>query len=129
MDCVEETRQTGLARDPLSGRVRYLPQIWSPIAKVRAEAERCSYAHLIQTSANTILKRAMMAIWDNLCVPDVVEPLLCIHDEILLQIHDIPDIRDWVVAEVKKALTETTKLIVPLEAEGGFGLSWGHAKH
>jgi DNA polymerase I-like protein with 3'-5' exonuclease and polymerase domains len=62
-------------------------------------------------------------------VPDVVEPLLCIHDEILLQIHDIPDIRYWVVAEVKKALTETTKLIVPLEAEGGFGLSWGHAKH
>lgn len=129
MDCVEETRQTGLARDPLSGRVRYLPQIWSPIAKVRAEAERCSYAHLIQTSANTILKRAMMAIWDNLCVPGVVEPELPVHDEILLEIIDEPGVRDWVEQGVGDALTKTTDLIVPLESEGGFGYSWSEAKH
>ena len=128
-DCVEETRRTGLARDPLSGRIRYLPQIWSPIGKVRAEAERCSYAHLIQTSANTILKRAMMKIWSELCVPDVVEPLLAIHDEILLQVHDDPGTREWVENGVKDALTGTTELIVPLEAEGGFGPSWGQAKH
>jgi DNA polymerase I-like protein with 3'-5' exonuclease and polymerase domains len=27
------------------------------------------------------------------------------------------------------ALTSTTKLIVPIEAEGGFGSNWAEAKH
>jgi len=126
-DCMELTRTTGLARDPLSGRIRYLPQIWSPIAKVRAEAERCSFAHLIQTSANTILKRAMMAMWDVLKHVRGVEPLLPVHDEVLHQLPDDKDTRDAVDATVTWALTSTTKLIVPIEAESGFGPSWGEA--
>jgi DNA polymerase I-like protein with 3'-5' exonuclease and polymerase domains len=126
-DCVEETRATGLARDPLSGRIRYLPQIWSPIGKVRAEAERCSFAHLIQTSANTILKRAMMAMWDVLKNVEGVEPLLPVHDEVL---HELPldgDTMDLVDSVVTWALTSTTDLVVPIKAESGFGLSWGEA--
>lgn len=128
-DCMEETRATGLARDPLSGRIRYLPQIWSPINKVRAEAERCSYAHLIQTSANTILKRAMMAIWAVLKDVDGVEPLLAVHDEKLHELPDDRECRDLVDSTVIWALTSTTKLSVPIEAEGGFGPNWGEAKH
>lgn len=128
-DCIEETRATGLARDPLSGRIRYLPQIWSPIPKVRAEAERCSFAHLIQTSANTILKRAMMAMWDVLKGVDGVEPLLPVHDEVLHEVPDDPDTREMVDSVVTWALTSTTDLIVPIEAEGGFGLNWAEAKH
>ena len=133
-DCMEETRQTGLARDPFSGRIRYLPQIWSPLRKVREEAERCSYSHLIQTSANTILKRAMMAVWDALKHQlgdegNGLEFLLPVHDEILLEIHDIPVIKGEVATALNWALTQTTDLIVPIEAEGGFGYSWGEAKH
>jgi DNA polymerase I-like protein with 3'-5' exonuclease and polymerase domains len=128
-DCIEQTRATGLAVDPLSGRIRYLPQIWSPISKVRAEAERCSFAHLIQTSANTILKRAMMAMWDVLKGEPGVEPLLPVHDEILHQVPDNPRQRKLVGDVVTWALTSTTDLIVPIEAEGGFGDSWGSAKH
>lgn len=127
-NCIEQTRATGLARDPLSGRIRYLPQIWSPISKVRAEAERCSYAHLIQTSANTILKRAMMAMWDILKDVDGVEPLLPVHDEVLHEVPDDPDTKDAVDSVVTWALTSTTKLIVPIEAEGGFGSNWAEAK-
>lgn len=70
-----------------------------------------------------------MAIWDNLCVPGVVEPELPVHDEILLEIIDEPGVRDWVEQGVGDALTKTTDLIVPLESEGGFGYSWSEAKH
>ncbi|HXN71595.1 MAG TPA: DNA polymerase A family protein [Candidatus Acidoferrales bacterium] len=128
-DCMERTRATGLAVDPLSGRMRYLPQIWSPIPKVRAEAERCSYAHLIQTSANTILKRAMMAMWDGLRRVAGVEPLLPVHDEVIHELPDEPECRELVHRVVIGALTTTTQLRVPLEAEGDFGPSWGAAKH
>lgn len=127
-DCIQITRETGLARDPLSGRIRYLPQIWSPIPKVRAEAERCSFAHLIQTSANTILKRAMMAMWDVLRSVDGVEPLLPVHDEILHELPDNAECRQLVDDAVTWALTSTTDLIVPIEAEGGFGPNWAEAK-
>jgi DNA polymerase-1 len=128
-DCMEETRRTGLAVDPLSGRMRYLPQIWSPIPKVRAEAERCSFAHLIQTSANTILKRAMMAMWDGLKREEGVEPLLPVHDETLWEVPDTEEKKAIVDTVVTWALTSTTKLIVPIEAEGGFGSNWAEAKH
>jgi DNA polymerase-1 len=128
-DCIRETANTGLARDPLSGRIRYLPQIWSPIGKVRAEAERCSYSHLIQTSANTILKRAMMAMWDALKNEPGVEPLLPVHDEVLHEVPQDDECMDLVDSVVTWALTSTTELIVPVEAEGGFGESWADAKH
>jgi DNA polymerase-1 len=128
-DCIEQTRATGLARDPLSGRIRYLPQIWSPVGKVRSEAERCSFAHLIQTSANTILKRAMMAMWDVLKDVEGVEPLLPVHDEVIHEMPDTEDCRSLVDGVVTWALTSTTELVVPIEAEGGFGASWGAAKH
>lgn len=128
-DCIEETKRTGLAVDPLSGRMRYLPQIWSPISKVRAEAERCSFAHLIQTSANTILKRAMMAMWDVLKSEPGVEPLLPVHDEVLHEVPDNEEKRAIVDTVVTWALTSTTKLAVPIEAEGGFGPDWATAKH
>lgn len=127
LNCIRETQETGLARDPLSGRIRYLPQIWSPIAKVRAEAERCSFAHLIQTSANTILKRAMMAMWDVLKNESGVEPLLPVHDEILFELPCEESCMDLVDGVVTWALTSTTELIVPIEAESGFGLSWAEA--
>jgi DNA polymerase-1 len=125
--CIAETQATGIARDPLSGRVRYLPQIWSPQRGVREEAERCSYAHLIQTSANTVLKRAMAAIWDGLRGLEGWNPELPVHDEILAECWDRDEDRDLVQVITEGALTQTTRLMVPVEAEGKFGDSWGNA--
>lgn len=127
LDCIKITRQTGLARDPLSGRIRYLPQIWSDDKRVREEAERCSYSHLIQTSANTILKRAMVVMWGVFRGMEGVEMLLPIHDEILLELPDREDDRAVVQGVVEMAMTTTTKLIVPIVTDGKFGATWGEA--
>jgi DNA polymerase I-like protein with 3'-5' exonuclease and polymerase domains len=126
-ECIAETQATGLARDPLSGRIRYLPQIWSPKRQVREEAERCSYSHLIQTSANTVLKRAMKVMWDNLRHEPGVDCLLPPHDETLWELPDDDGVRGLTQLVVERALTQTTKLIVPIEASSGFGQSWGEA--
>jgi DNA polymerase I-like protein with 3'-5' exonuclease and polymerase domains len=71
----------------------------------------------------------MMAMWDELKRVEGVEPLLPVHDEVLHEVPDDPEHRDLVDAVVTWALTSTTKLIVPIEAEGGFGASWAKAKH
>lgn len=125
--CIAETQATGLARDPLSGRIRYLPQIWSPNKTVREEAERCSYSHLIQTSANTILKRAMKVMWDALRYLEGVDMLLPVHDEVLVELPDEEDVKELVGLTVQDAFCNTTKLRVPIIAEGGFGPTWGAA--
>jgi DNA polymerase-1 len=127
VDCVSEANATGLTRDPLSGRIRHIPQIWSPNKTVREEAERVSYAHKVQTSANTILRRAMKGIWDVLKGEDGVTLTLVVHDETLFELPDKEETRDLVEEVTMWALTQTTRLLVPVEAEGGFGPDWGTA--
>jgi DNA polymerase I-like protein with 3'-5' exonuclease and polymerase domains len=94
---------------------------------VREEAERCSYSHLIQTSANTILKRAMKVMWDGLREMDGVDCLLPVHDETLWELPDDEGTREVVELTVHDAFVNTTKLCIPIEAEGNFGPDWGSA--
>ena len=94
---------------------------------MREEAERCSYSHLIQTSANTILKRAMKVMWDALRHVEGVEMLLPVHDEVLAELPDEEELRELVSLTVQDAFCNTTRLRVPITAEGGFGPDWGTA--
>jgi DNA polymerase-1 len=126
-DCVREAQQTGIARESIAGRIRYLPQVWSPNRQVREEAERISYSHRIQSGANAILRRAMKASWDVLKNEKGVEMLLVIHDEKLFELPDNEDMRTLVETAVNWAFTATTKLRVPITAEGNFGPDWGSA--
>jgi len=71
----------------------------------------------------------MMAMWDVLKNEPGVEPLLPVHDEVLHECPDDDETKGLVDDVVTWALTSTTKLIVPIEAEGGFGDSWATAKH
>ena len=125
--CVREAEQTGLARETIGGRIRYVPQIWSPIPSVREEAGRFSYSHRIQSGANAILRRAMKVMWDNLRDVEGVQPLIPVHDEMLWELPDTEEMRILVETVVTCAFTQTTRLRVPIEAEGGFGMNWGEA--
>jgi len=126
--CIAETQQTGLTRENISGRIRYLPGVWAPQKVVREEAERCSYVHKVQGGAQALLKRAMKVMWDGLKHLDGVEPLLQVHDEQIWEVRDEESLRELVDLTVIHAMTTTTKLRVPVEADGGFGDSWGSAK-
>jgi DNA polymerase-1 len=128
-DVIAEARATGLSRESIGGRIRYVPGVWSQAERVRNETEREACSHRIQGGAAAILKRAMKAIWDCIKDLDGVEPILSIHDEVVIQVRDDPTLRDLVEMIVQGAFTTTTKLRVPIEADGGYGLSWGEAKH
>lgn len=128
-DCVREAQETGLARESISGRIRYLPAVWSTIPYLRGEAERQSYSHRIQSGAQAIIKRAMAVVWNELCKdPDLgVEPLLQVHDELLLEMPDRPEIKEYVDAAMCHIMSTTTQLRIPVKASGGFGHSWKDA--
>lgn len=125
-DCITETRQTGLARESIGGRIIYLPQIWSPDKKARETAERMSYVMHTQGGGQTVIKKAMKVVWREVCkvAKFGAEPLLQMHDELLLELPEKKSIMTEVDKLMVAALTTTTKLRVPMKASGGYAQNW-----
>lgn len=128
-DVIDEARATGLSRESIGGRIRYVPGVWSPIGKIRGDSEREACSHRIQSMAQSFMKKAMALMWPILRDMPGVEVLLQIHDEILISVPDDPDTRGQVDSVVVWAMENAHKLRVPMLAEGGFGNSWMSAKH
>lgn len=124
--CVEEARATGLGRESVSGRIVYLPAVWSPIKYVRETAERMSYVMHTQGGAAALIKKCLAAVWREVCkCQDFgVEPLLWVHDELLLELPDDECIKAVVNEMMVQILCNTVKLRVPVKASGGFGQTW-----
>ncbi len=107
--------------ETLFGRRRYLPDINSHNATVRAFAERNAVNAPIQGTAADIIKMAMIAV-DR-------QPLLA-NSQLILQIHDelcfnvpmaeIEQVREAVVQEMENIV----HLSVPLVAEAAYGYNW-----
>jgi DNA polymerase-1 len=127
-ECMEETRQTGLARETIGGRIIYLPQIWSPVKKVRETAERMSYVMHTQSGGQSLIKRSMAVIWKEVCKQfREVKSLLQMHDELLFELPDNETLKREIDAGCVRAFCETVKLRVPVRASGGFAGDWLHA--
>lgn len=129
-ETVAEAQRTGLARESISGRIRWLPAVWSTDNRIRAEAERQSYSHKIQSGAQALLKRAMAVIWGYMKQVKsdyphwFLEPLLQVHDELLFEMTDDPLLKNLFGGLVIDAMRNTTTLRIPVDADGGFGYSW-----
>jgi uracil-DNA glycosylase family 4 len=125
-----EARRNGYVRSML-GRIRYLPGIHSDNKRLRSEAERISLNHLIQSSAQEILKIAMRDIHENI-LPALrsegyyVECILQVHDELIFEFTEgLEDLMDVLICN---AMCEAVKLAVPLGAKGSFAPTWGGLK-
>lgn len=109
--------------ETLFGRRRYISDINSPNATVRALAERNAVNAPVQGSAADIIKLAMIAV-DN----DLSESLmksrtvLQIHDELLLEVpeDEIERARDVLVSRMEGVVS----LSVPLTVECNYGKTW-----
>lgn len=132
-NCVAEALQTGLSRESISGRMINLAAIWSPNKVLADTAARNSYVMHTQGGAAALLKRAMAVIWQQLKevwkdYPQYrLEPVLQVHDELMFEMTDDPFLRNLWEGLVMDALTTTTKLRVPVLADGDFGHSWKEA--
>lgn len=147
-------RSTGCSRTEL-GRRRYLPAIYlggDRLDYLREEAIRQGFNHVIQGTAQEVIKRAMVRVWRQMVavrfaddmslsslrtsqggmseVPRVlrgIEPLLQYHDELVFQGPE------GCFEEAKGIITEamcadSERFGIPIESKMVVGKSWGELK-
>lgn len=118
------------------GRPRRLTSITSTHHGVRAKAERDAINAPIQGSASCITKRAMLLIdQDPELGGNCLEGgslgtglLLQVHDEIMLEVPDNEEVKQWANEKMQRLMVDAAQLRVPLKATGGVASSWADAK-
>jgi DNA polymerase-1 len=120
--CVEEVRRKGYAETVL-GRRRYLPDIQSNNATVRAFAERNAVNAPIQGSAADVIKVAMVNIDSALKEKGMQSKMIMqVHDELVF---DVPKSElEELTALIGPAMTEAVALEVPLAVDMSSGNDW-----
>src|SRR5271156_3447618 len=122
-DTVEQARERGYV-ETITGRRRYLPDVRSANATVRAAAERNAINMPIQGSSADLIKIAMVQIarvareenWRT-------KLLLQVHDELVFDLH-LPEkerVLEIVRDRMKHALPD---LRVPIVVDTGLGANW-----
>ena len=111
----------------LMNRVRYIPELSSPQAMVRAFGERAAMNTPVQGSAADIMKCAMVRVYKKLKAENLkAKIILQVHDELIVE---TPlDEVDAVKAILKTEMENAVKLDVPLVADMESGNSWYDAK-
>jgi len=145
---IAEAKRCGYVMD-LRGRRRYIGGIRSYDDATRSEAERFAFSTPIQAGAQEIMKEAESYVYTDILLPawargDYVEPLIQIHDDLLLEstlLHDgvitphptKPKKSVIAFADLSlhnamvHAMTKVPAhwLSVPIETEGTAGSNWG----
>jgi DNA polymerase I len=126
---LEEARRTGVVKT-MSGRRRLVPEMTSPVAAVRAAAERVAVNLPIQGSAADILKRAMIDVQQALdrrrAAGARARMILTVHDELVFEVPEGEV--DEVLPLVKAGMEGAASLTVPLVVDVGVGANWRDAK-
>lgn len=121
----------------ISGRKRFLPDLYSNVWHLKARAERQCVASMVQGTSADIVRRAMIRIRQEI-PPSVATMILQVHDEILWEIG--PDWEEGHFAIIK-SLAETAHeqdlycpatgetlpgfpLLLPMKFEAAMGTSW-----
>jgi uracil-DNA glycosylase family 4 len=126
--CHQQARRDGYVRT-LFGHIRRLPNVHSPLDRVREEALRQAGNAPTQGTAAEILKIATANVFKRL--PDVrkygyCELLLNIHDELILEVQtDIAPVVNEIVAW---EMANAVQLSLPLGAKGKWAETWGKLK-
>jgi len=114
------------------GRVNTMAAIKSRISKIRSYAERIAINFRIQSSAAGIMKISMHRINERVIKPmrrrgAKIEPLLQVHDELLVECEDaaVEEYGERALVEMEQSLTA---LRVPVEADCAMGERWSEIK-
>ena len=111
----------------MMGRRRYLRELHDTNYQVREFAKRAAMNAPIQGSAADLIKIAMIRVEKALKTANLqAKMVLQIHDELIFKVPK--EEKEKVYQIVKNEMTHAMDLSVPLEVDGGFGLSWYDCK-
>jgi DNA polymerase I len=124
---VEEARKKGYT-ETILGRRRYLPDLNHDNRQRREIAERAALNAPIQGSAADIIKVALLNINEKIDANKLQSrALLQVHDELIFEV--MPNESQMLEKIVREQMAAAHKLLVPLDVNIGFGLSWDLAAH
>ncbi len=125
-DVVEKAKENGYV-ETVFARRRYLPELTSSNAMMRAFGERVALNMPIQGTAADIIKIAMIKVYESL-------KKQCLKAKLIMQVHDeliveAPESEAKIVAGiVKKEMENAVKMRVNMQADVGIGKTWYESK-
>ncbi len=123
---VEQAKQNGYV-ETMFGRRRYLPELTSSKAMLRAFGERVARNMPIQGTAADIIKIAMIRVNNRLEREKLKSRLILqIHDELIVEAPI--DESEYVAKLLQEEMENAVKLDVPLTADANIGKTWYDAK-
>ncbi|XP_055689777.1 DNA polymerase theta [Lutzomyia longipalpis] len=116
---VKEARVKGFV-ETLAGRRRFLENISSPEAALRAQAERQAVNSMIQGSAADVAKKALLAVAGK--SPKEAQFILHLHDELIFEVPEekVPEFG----MILRDAMEGCMKLSIPLRVKVKSGPNW-----
>ncbi|MDO4627424.1 MAG: DNA polymerase I [Pasteurellaceae bacterium] len=111
--------------ETLFGRRLYLPEINASNAMRRKGAERVAINAPMQGTAADIIKRAMIAIADQIAQQDEIKMIMQVHDELVFEVRE--DRLEYYRDKIKMLMENAADLVVPLIVEVGVGANWDQA--
>jgi len=127
-EMVAMARRLGYVRDPISGRIRYIPEVTCPVRSVAEAGARMAANFPVTTSAQIIIKAAMGRLWRELPKTgwrDKVRWEMQIHDSLIVELDDDSDFIREYVAWQKHIMCDTISLSVPVDVDFKIGRRWG----
>jgi DNA polymerase-1 len=119
---LRQARERGYVETPL-GRRRYLPELRSANASVRAAGERMAINMPIQGAQADLIKLAMIAVFREFEQRRLrSRMLLQVHDELLFEVPRAE--LDEVAALVRDCMEHAMQLIVPIQVDMKVGPNW-----
>ncbi len=123
---IEEGKDKGYVKT-LFGRRRYIPELTSSKAMMRAFGERVAMNSPIQGSAADIIKVAMIRVEEALEASGMdAKLILQVHDELILEAKD--ECAEAAAALLKAEMERAFGALVPLTAEVFCGKTWYECK-
>ena len=106
------------------GRRRYIPEVRSPNAQVRAAAERMAINMPVQGTSADIIKLAMINLHQEMGKRGLrSKMILQVHDELVFEVP--PEELEEMRALVEEIMPQAMQLSVPLKVEVKVGKNWG----
>ena len=119
---VEDAKKEGYAQT-LFGRRRYLPELTSSNANLRAFGERVARNMPVQGTAADIIKIAMIRVRNRLKEEGLkAHMILQVHDELLVEAPG--DEADRASAILREEMEAAAQMAVPLKVDVGQGETW-----
>ena len=122
--CVEDAQKNGFAKTML-GRIRYIPELKSPVDAVKKLGQRLAVNTTIQGSAADIIKLAMIRVHEGLKSAKISSRMLLqIHDELLFEapLNEATELIGIIKGDMEGVMIKSLK--APLKVNIKQGLNW-----